>query len=75
VTRSLIISLAPSSLIFHTSTRSAAFTSLHPKTKEIACPFLSLDIAMIVPSVQQSPSEVLRRLEALENTFEKRISS
>jgi chromosome segregation ATPase len=55
--------------------RSATFTLLHSKIKEIACPFLSLEIAMIEPSAQQSHSEVMRRLEALENKYEKRISS
>jgi chromosome segregation ATPase len=55
--------------------RSATFTLLHSKIKEIACPFLSLEIAMIEPSAQQSHPEVMRRLEALENKYEKRISS
>ena len=37
--------------------------------------FLTLDIAMVDPSVQQSHSEVLRRIEVVEDIFEKRIRS
>ena len=37
--------------------------------------FLTLDIAMVDPSVQQSRPEVLRRIEVVEDRFEKRIRS
>jgi len=59
--------------IFNTSTCSMTFTSLHLRTKGAASSSLPLDIAMIESSAQQPHLEILRRIEALQGTFEKRI--
>jgi prefoldin subunit 5 len=59
----------------HHFQRSAIVPSLHSQTKELACPLFSPDIAMIEPSAQQSNPEILRRMEELEDKFEKRINS
>ena len=68
-------SLRTQKLVFNTPTCSATFTSLRSKTKEIAYSSLPLDIAMIESSTQQPHPEILRRIEVLEDKFEKRIRS
>lgn len=54
---------------------SGNFTLLHRTTNNIVYPIFLLDITLIDPAVQQSHSELLRRIEAVEDKFERRIRS